>query len=47
MATFIEFIGQQDCAKSLGQGCHMLLWQPRFRRHVYSNFDFLIAFSIN
>ena len=26
---------------------HMLTWQPRFRHHVYSNFDFLNFFSIN
>ena len=26
------------------QGYHMLPWQPHFRRHVYSNFDFLNIF---
>ena len=26
------------------EGYHMLPWQPRFRHHVYSNFDFLNIF---
>ena len=37
-------IGEQDSGKILREGYHMLPWQPRFLRHVYSNFDFLNIF---
>ena len=40
----LKFIGEQDSAKILFQGCDMLPWQPRFRHYVYSNFDFLNIF---
>ena len=40
----LQFIGKQDSGKNWRQGYHMLLWQPCFRRHVYSNCDFLIIF---
>ena len=40
----IEFIGKQESGKNLRQGHHMLPWQPHFRRHVYSNFDFFNIF---
>ena len=40
----LKFIGKQDSGKYLRQRYHMLPWQPRFRRHVYSNFDFLNIF---
>ena len=40
----LEFIGEQDSAKILRQEYHMLPWQQHFRRHVYSNFDFLNIF---
>ena len=39
------FIGEQDSGKILRQGYHMLPWQSRFRRHVYSDFDFFNIFS--
>ena len=44
VATFTIFIGEQDSGKILRQGYNMLPWQPHFRRHVYSNFDFLNIF---
>ena len=40
----LKFIGEQDSGKILRQGYHMLPWQPRFWRHLYSNFDFLNIF---
>ena len=40
----LKFIGEQDSGKILRQRHHMLPWQPHFRRHVYSNFDFLNIF---
>ena len=40
----LKFIGEQDSAKILLLGYHMLPWQPHFRCHVYSNFDFLNIF---
>ena len=40
----LKFTGEQDSGKILHQGYHMLPWQPRFRHHVYSNFDFLNIF---
>ena len=40
----LKFIGEQDSGKILRQGYHMLPWQPHFRCHVYSNFDFLNIF---
>ena len=43
----LKFIGEQDFGKILRQGYHSLPWQLHFQRHVYSNFDFLIFFSIN
>ena len=42
----LKFIGEQDSGKILRQGYYMLPWQPRFRHHVNSNFDFLIFFSL-
>ena len=39
-----KFIGEQDSGKAFCQGYHMLQWQPYFRRHVYSNVDFLNIF---
>ena len=46
VASLLKLIGEQDSGKMLRQGYHMLPWQPRFRRHVYSNFDFLILFLL-
>ena len=43
----LKFIGVQNSGKILRQGYNMLPWQPRFRHHVYSNFDFLNIFSIS
>ena len=43
-SLLLKCIGEQDSAKILRQGYHMLPWQPRFRHHVYSNFDFLNIF---
>ena len=43
----LKFIGEQDSGKILHQGYHMLPLKPRFRHHVYSDFDFLNIFSIN
>ena len=40
----LKFIGEQNFGNILRQGYHMLPWQPHFRRHVYSNFDFLNSF---
>ena len=40
----LNFIGEQDSGKILCQGYYMLPWQPHFRRHVYSNFDFFNIF---
>ena len=40
------FIGEQDSGKILRQGYPMFPWQPRFRHHVYSNFDILNIFSL-
>ena len=40
----LKFIEEQDFRTILRQGYHMLPWQPRFRHHVYSNFDFLKIF---
>ena len=40
----LKFIGEQESAKILHQGYHMLPWQPHFQHHVYSNFDFLNIF---
>ena len=40
----VKFIGKQDSGKILCQGYHMLPLQPRFRRHVHSNFDFFNIF---
>ena len=40
----LKFIGEQDSAKILLLGYHMLPWQPHFRCHVYSNFNFLNIF---
>ena len=44
VATFTKFIGEQDSGKILRQVYHMLPWQPHFRRHVYSTFDFYNIF---
>ena len=43
-AILLKFSGEQDSRKILREGYHMLPWQPRFRQHVYSNFDFLNIF---
>ena len=43
-AFLLKFIGEQDSGKTLRQEYHLFTWQPRFRRHVYSNFDFLKYF---
>ena len=46
----LKFIEEQDSEKILRQGYHMLPWQPRFQRHVYSNLDFFdifLHFKIN
>ena len=40
----LKIIREQVFGKMLRQGYHMLPWQPRFRRQVYSNFDFLNIF---
>ena len=42
----LKFIGEQDSGKILHKGYHMLPWQPHFRCHVYSNFDFLNIFLL-
>ena len=40
----LTFIKEQDSGKILRQGHLMFSWQPYFRCHVYSNFDFLNIF---
>ena len=44
LSNTYQIIGEQDSAKILRQGYHMLPWQPRFRHHAYSNFDFFNIF---
>ena len=40
----LKFIGEQNFEKNLHQRYHMVPWYRRFRRHVYSNLDFLSIF---
>ena len=44
VALLLKCIGEQDSGKYLRQGYHMLPWQPRLLRHIYSNFDFFNIF---
>ena len=44
LPLLLKCIGtEQDSRKFFCQGYHLLPWQPDFRRHIQSNFDFNIA----
>ena len=47
LPLLLKFIGEQGSGKRFCQEYKLLTWQPDFRHHVQSNFDFFDIFSFN